>query len=299
MMRGNNRQRIFYGEKYFNRFIEIIRQSTETFDHKILAYCLMSNHIHLIVHIKDSPLSTVMQNINFRYARWANYQRKSIGHLFQARYHSINVSDEEYLINLCRYVHLNPVAAKIVDDPLGYHWSSHCCYLSCDSSTWLDINVINDIIIRKTRLNYIDFMSKPVERKKWMPALYYSETGDLITDDTLIKNASTLFDNPKLKKKISADCVANIICETLNIDLEKLYVPCKNHYESKVRALIGDYWIKYSGMTISEIAKCFGRSSQAMHKQISKIKVMSNTYFSLDDLQKINIEMEKRMKSVG
>ena len=154
MMRGKNRQRIFFGDNFFESFLDIVDQSSKKFDHKILSYCLMINHIHLIVHINNSPLSTVMQNINFRYAKWVNKERKSIGHLFQARFHSLLVTNESYLINLCRYIHLNPVTAKMVATLQDYKWSSHRNYMSDHAPSWLNISTIKRIIDQVTQQNY-------------------------------------------------------------------------------------------------------------------------------------------------
>ena len=104
MMRGNNRQNIFYVEAYYHYFLKLLSDIAKKFDHKVLAYCLMTNHVHLMLHIKESSLSAIMQNVNFRYARWTNHHRKRIGHLFQACYAAIEVSNESYLIHLCRYI---------------------------------------------------------------------------------------------------------------------------------------------------------------------------------------------------
>ena len=113
MVRGNNRQNIFFDKYYFNYFLDVLATSTKKYDHKILAYCLMSNHIHLIIHIYEIPLSIVMQNINYRYARWTNHRRGHIGHLFQGRYRSIDVHDQAYLINLCQYIVISHLTHRL------------------------------------------------------------------------------------------------------------------------------------------------------------------------------------------
>jgi REP element-mobilizing transposase RayT len=102
IIRGNDRQEIFFSQEYHERFIKILDDASEKFDHRILTYCLMTNHIHLVVAIHKTKLSEVMQNINYRYARWVNKKRSRIGHLFQGRYRAIQVEDEMYLINLCK-----------------------------------------------------------------------------------------------------------------------------------------------------------------------------------------------------
>ena len=87
-------------------------------------------------------------------------------------------------------MHLNPVSAKMVKDPLHYKWSSHGYYVRGDAPTWLDTQTIQEVINRKTQLEYLDFMSRPVEREKWKPALYYFNNVSIVIDDTLMKNAN-------------------------------------------------------------------------------------------------------------
>lgn len=83
MIRGNNRQRIFYGDDYFSYFLDIVSQSTKKFDHKIIAYCFMNNHAHLLIYIHSSSLSAVMQKINYRCTRWAVTNRSVLGIYFK------------------------------------------------------------------------------------------------------------------------------------------------------------------------------------------------------------------------
>ncbi len=294
MMRGNNRQRIFFGADYFNRFLEIIDESTKKFDHKILAYCLMTNHIHLIVHIKESPLPTVMQNINFRYARWTNKKLQYIGHLFQARYRSLPVKNEEYLINLCRYIHYNPVVAKIVETPEYYLWSSHKNYISNDAPEWLDFKTITQIIINKTRLCYFDFIAQDVDRKKWKPALYLLESGELVIDDVLMKNAIDAKHKPKINQKyLSIECISSLISEKLTINQSELYGLSRNRDVSKKRALLISYLLKYSDKKLSEIAHLFNRTQSTLQRQVLSLMHSKNKYFSNDLLQKIDAEIKK------
>lgn len=161
----------------------------------------MTNHVYLIVYINNSPLSTVMQNINFRYAKWVNKERKSIGHLFQARFHSLLVTNESYLINLCRYIHLNPLTAKMVMTLEDYKWSSHKNYMSDQAPSWLNISTMKHTIDQVTKQNYADFMVSPLEKEKWKPALCYSQSGKIVLEDTLIKNANGFSYKIKSRKK--------------------------------------------------------------------------------------------------
>ncbi len=93
------------------------------FGHQIHGYCWMGNHIHLAVQVVEVPLSRIMQNLAFRYTRWVNKRQGRVGHLFQGRYKAILVEAQSYLLELVRYIHLNPVRARLVEEPAAYRWS--------------------------------------------------------------------------------------------------------------------------------------------------------------------------------
>lgn len=296
MIRGNNRQRIFYGDKYFERFFEILKQSTEKFDHKILACCLMGNHAHLVIHIHEIPLSSVMQNINYRYARWVNRKLKRIGHLFQGRYRSINVNDEIYLINLCRYIHLNPVAAEIVKDVNHYRWSSHQYYISCDPPPWMDISLVTSAIQNKVMLSYADFISRPIEREKWKPGLYISENGEIVINEDVVRqlsqDATAIYSSPLASEKfLSSDLVSSIVCKNLNVDYSALYGTSKNHKVSKQRILLAYNLMQYSNLKMSDIEKLFQRTKGTLSRQLVQLTANPEHYFPPELLHKIECDL--------
>ena len=120
----------------------LIQQGVERFRHNIEAFCFMSNHIHLAIRVADISISRIMQHLAFRYTQYINRRYKRIGHLFQGRFKSILVDDEEYLKELVRYIHLNPVRARLVSDPRQYIWSSYRAYMKLDEYSWLNKNRI-------------------------------------------------------------------------------------------------------------------------------------------------------------
>jgi len=107
------------------------------FGHQIHGYCWMSNHIHLAVQVVEVPLSRIMQNLAFRYTRWVNKRQGRVGHLFQGRYKAILVEAESYLLGLVCYIHLNPVRARLVEEPAAYRWSGHRAYRGQAQVSWL------------------------------------------------------------------------------------------------------------------------------------------------------------------
>lgn len=147
ILRGNDKQDIFYEEQDYNKFIELIKEIKEKYKCELYAYCLMTNHIHLIVYDKNENISKAMQSLILSYSIYFGKKYEKVGHLVQARFFSKNVETREYLIRLCRYIHQNPVKAKIsgVDT---YPWSSYCEYIG--KSKIVDTKMIL-IILGKTK----------------------------------------------------------------------------------------------------------------------------------------------------
>ncbi|MFN2356956.1 MAG: transposase [Desulfotignum sp.] len=98
---------------------------------------VMKNHVHLAIQVGETPLSQIMQNVSFRYTRHINSRQKRFGHLFQGRYKAILIDKDNYLLELVRYIHCNPVRAKICENPADYQWSSHNAYLGIQKYPWL------------------------------------------------------------------------------------------------------------------------------------------------------------------
>jgi putative transposase len=128
VMRGINRQDIFYDEDDYQRFMGTLeRLKTDKFE--VYGYCLMSNHIHLLIHEKSEEIPQIMKRIGTSYAWWYNRKYQRTGHVFQGRYGSECVEDDEYLLTVIRYIHKNPVKAGMISEPEDYRWSSiQACY---------------------------------------------------------------------------------------------------------------------------------------------------------------------------
>jgi len=112
--RGNNRQVIFVEEKDYLHYLDILKRYKEKFQFKIFAYCLMSNHIHLLIQISQKgTISEIMKAITIAHTRYYHYKYQSSGHVWQGRFKSPLVSSDEYLLAVMRYIEQNPVRAGI------------------------------------------------------------------------------------------------------------------------------------------------------------------------------------------
>jgi len=113
--RGNERKAVFKSIKDREKFYSYLESASNRYGAVIHAYCLMDNHCHILIETPLGNLSKIMQHINSAYTTYFNIKRERSGHLFQGRYKSILVEVDEYAKELSRYIHLNPVRAKMVD----------------------------------------------------------------------------------------------------------------------------------------------------------------------------------------
>ncbi len=123
--RGNARQAIFLNGEDFTDFLSILGSVVKRYYFLLHAYCLMDNHYHLLIETPEGNLSKGMRQLNGLYAQRFNQKHQRVGHLMQGRYRAILVDKDNYLLELCRYIVLNPVRAGIVKDPKDYRWSSY------------------------------------------------------------------------------------------------------------------------------------------------------------------------------
>jgi REP element-mobilizing transposase RayT len=138
--RGNEQRPIFRDDLDRREYLDRIAHYRERFRFQLLAYCLMTNHVHLVVRSGAIPLSRVMAGLQSSYTQWFNRRHARVGHLFQGRYKAFLVQEDRYLLALIRYVHLNPVAAGIVESASGYSWSSDRYFRRGTGPAWLDLD---------------------------------------------------------------------------------------------------------------------------------------------------------------
>jgi putative transposase len=171
--RGNEQKPVFKSRKDRIKFLEYLESATERYNAVIHAYCLMDNHYHLLLETPSGNLSRIMAHINGAYTAYFNRKRDRAGHLFQGRYKAIVVEADEYAKELSRYIHLNPVRAKIVELPEGYEWSSYIYYIGRKKKPeWLNTDFILGYFGRKVKesqRNYKRFVSIFVDKKYESP----------------------------------------------------------------------------------------------------------------------------------
>lgn len=280
MLRGNNGQQIFSSIQERSQFCLLMQEGVERYGHRILAFCFMTNHVHLAIQVKSTSLSKICQNLTFRYTRFYNWRHDTIGHLFQGRFKSILVDNQRYLKELIRYIHLNPVRAKLVNDPLDYHWSSHQAYLMKHEFTWLarDDGLH---LFGKSRQEAIDkfhqFVISGIGQSDGIDFKRGISQGILgdeifikkIQDETSIKGKENISKLPIINLTI----LISVITKWYSIDIKILQTPGIRRRESHIRAVMSLLVRDTQGLSLRELADFCGRSDNTTSQAAARLEV--------------------------
>lgn len=128
MLRGINHQQLFEDEEDYLRFLSVLKECKEVSKYRLCAYCLMGNHVHLLLQEGKEPLDLIFKRIGSRFVYWYNLKYQRVGHLFQDRYKSEPVETDAYFLTALRYILQNPMKAGLEERPGTYRWSSYAAY---------------------------------------------------------------------------------------------------------------------------------------------------------------------------
>ena len=154
ILRGINKQIIFEDDEDNDVFLSILRDYKPVSGYKLLAFCLMENHIHLLIKVEEEPLDRIFRRIAGKYVFWYNNKYQRIGHLFQDRYKSEPVEDDTYLLTVIRYIHQNPLKAKTVKNLEDHSYSSYNDYISDEKDPLTDTEFLFGIMNREEFIRF-------------------------------------------------------------------------------------------------------------------------------------------------
>ena len=162
--RGNRRNDIFRDNEDYQVYITILKEAIEFLDnqYEIICYCLMTNHVHLQVQTKEKHIKYLMMRVNRFYAKYFNNKYNYVGHLFQARYGSELIEEDRYVLELSRYIHLNPVRANMIKKPEDYKWSSYCMYIGNEKEEFVCSNRILSYFKDNNRESYKKYVESAI-----------------------------------------------------------------------------------------------------------------------------------------
>ena len=292
--RGNNQEKIFKNDRDKEKFLQYLEKAAERFSIIFHSYCLMDNHYHLLVQTPEANLSHAMQWINVSYATYFNRKRDRHGHLFQGRFKAILIDADEYLKHLSRYIHLNPVRAKIVASPAEYLWSSYGAFIGQqDTPQFLETNWLLSNFgkhKKQARRSYQDFVEKVDAKSLENPSDQVSE-GFLLGDGNFIKWVKETFlsgrndekEIPQLKKlkpRVATEDVVRVVSEQFKCS--ENHIIAKGRKNNKAREVAIYLARDMSGVSCKDLGLYFGGVSGAlitiMHKRIAEESAQSRRF---------------------
>ncbi len=220
ILRGNAGEPIFFGDSDRYRLYLILQYVVEKFHCRIHAFCLMRNHVHLLVQVEEVPLSRIMQNVSQRFTTWINYTQSRTGHLFQGRYKAILLDSDAYLLELVRYIHLNPVRVGAVPNPEDFPWSGHRAYLGVETIPWLTTEFALAMLspkIAPARQAYASFVRDGLGEGRRAEFHCGSCEGRILGDDNFAEDV-LLLAQEKRERVFSLQEVIGTVCDHFQFD---------------------------------------------------------------------------------
>lgn len=278
--RGNGRKKIYQSDRDYQQFIGYVKKAKEKFKFYLYAYVLMSNHYHLLLETTQANLSRIMHYINSAYTTYHNIKHKQSGHLFQGRYKSIVVDVDSYLLELSRYIHLNPLRAKMTVEPGGYRWTSYHEYMGKKAEEVIDVQQMRNYI-SINRQEYKQFVMEGIGKRSKIFENVYG--GFILGRRDFIKAKLD-----ELKEQIEGEDISyrreligveigdivEEVARRYKKETEQLYGAKKKSMEAKKVAV---YLCKMiTGYTNKEIGNAFGITYSAVCKAANEAEKIIN-----------------------
>lgn len=216
MLRGINQQQILEDREDNEKFLKILKDCKSISGYKLYAYCLMGNHLHLIIKVEKEPLDRIFKRICGRYVYWYNAKYCRVGHLFQDRFKSEPIEDERYFLSVLRYIHQNPVKAGLVKTLEDYPYSSYNCYMESRDDSLVDIDFALGLMSKEQLKGFHNEASDEtyLEMKERPFRLTDEQAKEIIMKVSKCKNASEF---QQLEVKMRNNCIAKLKKEGLSI----------------------------------------------------------------------------------
>jgi len=308
MNRGRRREKIFSTSEDYELFISVLKETVEMLNLKVAAYCLMSNHYHLLVYTPDGNISRCMRHVNGVYTQRFNRLHQKDGQLFRGRFKSVVVDKDNYLLEVLRYIHNNPLRAGMVETIDDYVWSSHNGYRSrAKKWDWLYKDLLLAMFsgkINQAMKAYLEFIS---EREPEEIESFYSKKNlpSILGDDDFKDWVKEEFSHLRFKPEIpeskelalSSIRIMELVSRVFNVDIVALQ-HSKRGTENIPRDAAFYIQRKYCGQTLVELGKDFGVANySSVSSAIERTKFRLSKNKSLKDkIAKIEKELDKSQR---
>lgn len=275
ILRGNAGQDVFFAAADRRYLYELLAEGVSRFGYRVHAFCLMSNHLHLALQAGEDSLSGGMQNLSFRYTRYLNTRLKRVGHVFQGRFKAYLVDQDRYGLALVRYIHLNPLRAKMVRQAAAYPWSSHRAYLGQEDLPWLTTDWVLGQFASSAavaRRRYARFVEEA--RSEGHSEVFYGGKADsrVVGEEDFVKR---VIKRPARVKPPRLETIVAYVCKHYGLTRKALLAQGRSRLPAEARALLAWLATKSKAGTLANLAADFGRDLSTVSHALSRLQERS------------------------
>lgn len=275
--RGNQRQKIFRSSEDYTYYLGLLGRYQQRYGFRLYAYVLMSNHVHLLMEAGQVPLSKIMQGLQQTYTLYFNRRYHLVGHLFQGRYKAIVCERDSYLLELVRYLHLNPVRSHIVKDPARYPWSSHKAYLGNASREQRGIEtswVLSQFSRHRAEAvrRYRRFVLEGIAEGH-REDLYATKEQRYLGDEKFVEQVSReVGERQPRSVRVELGEVEEAVCREYDLSLDLLQARSKDRRGSFGRAVVAYLGQELGGIKLGQVADRYGRDQVSLSLGLKRLR---------------------------
>jgi len=281
--RGNNKNPTFLDEMDYKVFLKFLYEIKKEKNFILYCYCLMPNHFHFLLETIHEPLSKIMQMFLSSYSHYFNKRHNKVGHLFQDRYKAIICDKENYFLALLRYIHLNPVRAKLTDNPDDYKWSSHQNYIGKIQNNHLAIEKVFNSIggsLLSGYNTYISLINSKLD-DNFQNDLKKSYKKCVLGTDEFINRLNLPKQEPdSMPRLISVNPVnkpalpeiLDEVSKEFGVSGESIISNSQIHFTNYARKMFSYRSIKKHGYTLKEVADFIDKDPSRIYRYVKEIR---------------------------
>jgi len=277
-LRGNNGIDLFKDGSDRSHLNELVETALLEEQARVHSFCWMTNHLHLAIQVSGRPLGRVIHSFATAYSRYFNAKYARSGHLFENRYFASLVDVDEYLLELVRYIHRNPVKAELVANPASYLWSSHRYYVGCSRLDWLSTALVLSLFhsdIRRAKFELERFVSQGMSDE---------HANELFSDSANGRQRLQEL-NPEFDLELPTECLPRIsleeivqtVCARNGVDNAQLSGPSRQRDISRIRAEIAYEAIHSGAANLATIGRRLNRSGSAIAALVQRYAASRGT----------------------
>jgi putative transposase len=274
MLRGIDGREIFRDHNDRCRFSLFLQEASELHSFRVHAFCLMSNHIHLLLEPLNNNLAHGIHRFTMRYAQYFNRRYQKHGYVFQGRFRAILVDDGCYIQRVARYIHLNPLEAGIVNNPKDYEWSSYNAYFARSNYAWLETERVLSYFSTTRSIalaKFAEFMALKEDFTKDSEEIQKAVRSGIYGSEEFSKAFVTAMYSEKTttNETCSIETLMKALCERFNITTKQLQSSEKTRQIVDARATFARTAQLLPGLSLGDISRILGKH----HGTISRLSL--------------------------